>query len=167
MKCSLLAIPAAAWVALSSSCATGAHKQVMTKPGHAQHKPVPKPVAAPPALPLSKRGKVTSISMNEAFALQQSGGALIYDARPGFYYALGHVPGAKSMPKGSCEEEILVRRPEIEAAIAAKKPIIVYCTNFLCADARTVASHLALNGFSSSVMSGGWDSWKESGLPTE
>jgi rhodanese-related sulfurtransferase len=173
MNRSLLTIPSVAALALSS-CASAGHKEVASpthqaaKPGQGAHsKTVPKPVATPPVLPLSQRGTATSISLTDAFALQQSGGAVFYDARPKFYYLTGHIPGALSMPKASCEEEILVRKRELDDAVAAKKPIIVYCTNFLCGDARTVASHLALSGYSSAEMSGGWDSWKESGLPTE
>lgn len=166
MKPTLLAISSAAALALAS-CAGTSGTQAPAQPAPAKPRKAPKIVAKPPSLPMSQRGKTSSISMEEAFALQQSGGALIYDARPKFYYLISHIPGAQSMPKASCEEEILVRKKELNAAVAAKKPIIVYCTNFLCADARTVASHLALNGYSSSVMSGGWDAWKESGLPTE
>ena len=125
------------------------------------------PATLKPALRSSERGRVTSISMSELFALQQSGKVLIYDARPSFFYHLGHLPGAISLPKDGGDAEIQKHESEIKAAIAIKKPIVVYCTNLLCADARTVASHLSSFGYSSAVMSGGWDAWKEAGLPTE
>jgi 3-mercaptopyruvate sulfurtransferase SseA len=124
-----------------------------------------KPVKKQPRL--NGRGKVSSISLTEAFTLQQSGEALIYDARPPFYFALGHLPGAINLPKANCDEQILKREAEIKAALAAKKTIIVYCTNFACPDARTVAIHLASFGHSSSTLTGGWDAWKDAGLPTE
>lgn len=124
-------------------------------------KPRPHPVL------MNGHGKITSISLNDLFALQQSGNVLLYDARPGFFYGLGHIPGAISMPKPECDALIAKREGEIKAAIAAKKTIVVYCTNLLCPDARTVASHLADLGYSSSTLTGGWDSWKEAGLPTE
>ena len=116
---------------------------------------------------MNGRGKISSISIENFFALQQSESVLLFDARPGFFYALGHIPGAISMPKAECDELIAKREAEIKAAIAAKKPIVVYCTNLLCPDARTVANHLAGLGYSSSTLTGGWDSWKEAGLPTE
>jgi rhodanese-related sulfurtransferase len=129
---------------------------------------------APEVAPVAKkkprmngRGKVTSISLTDAFALQQSGKALIYDARPGFFYGLGRIPGAISLPKAKGEEQIAAREPEIKAALAEGKTIIIYCSNSACPDARAVARHLASFGYSSSTLSGGWDSWKESGLPTE
>lgn len=138
-------------------------------------KPASQPVVkqeATPAKPkkpvlMNGRGKITSISLTDAFALQQSGDILLYDARPAFFYSLGHIPGAISLPKNNVEAEIDKREAEIKAAIAAKKPIVVYCTNLLCPDARTVAMHLADRGYSSSTLTGGWESWKESGLPTE
>jgi rhodanese-related sulfurtransferase len=116
---------------------------------------------------MNGRGEITSISLEKLFALQQSGSALIYDARPSFYYSMGHIPGALNLPKANSDAQIIERKAEIESALAAKKTIVVYCTNLTCPDARTVAIHLASFGYSSSTLTGGWDSWKESGLPTE
>ena len=116
---------------------------------------------------LNGRGKLTSISITTFFPLQQSDKILIFDARPLFFYTLGRIPGAISMPKANCDLEIKKREPEIKAAIAAGKTIVVYCTSITCPDARTVAIHLAEFGYSSSTLTGGWDAWKESGLPTE
>ncbi len=130
-------------------------------------KTVAAPLAKPKPVRMNGRGKVTSITLTEAFTLQQSGNVLFFDARPGFFYGLGHIPGAISLPKPDCDAQIVKREAEIKAALAAEKTIVVYCTNLLCPDARTVANHLAGFGYSSSVLSGGWDSWKESGLPTE
>ncbi|RYD27913.1 MAG: hypothetical protein EOP87_20405 [Verrucomicrobiaceae bacterium] len=124
----------------------------------------------PPAkkrLPASQRGEVSSISLAELFELQQSGNVLIYDARPSVFHREGHIPGAISVPKSVAVEAIRVRDPELKAAKAAGKRIVVYCTGILCADARTVARHLASAGYSSSTFSGGWDEWKSAGLPTE
>jgi rhodanese-related sulfurtransferase len=116
---------------------------------------------------LNGRGKITSISIEELFALQQANQALVFDARPAFFYNLGHIPGAVSMPKDKCVELIVQNETEIKAALAAKKTIVVYCTNFACPDARTVATHFSSFAYPSSTLSGGWDSWKEAGLPTE
>jgi rhodanese-related sulfurtransferase len=142
--------------------------------------PEAKPVAAPakkqpaesaekprPKLKASEKGKVTSISLTDAFTHQQSGNALIIDARPGFLHTLSHIPGAISVPRSVADREIAANEAKLKAAAAAKTPIIVYCTGFLCPDARTVANHLADAGYSSSVLEGGWDAWKEGGLPTE
>ena len=154
---------AAAMLMGISSCVQPVH-QHMTDPPAKTEKP---PAAPPKPVRMNGRGKVTSISISDFFVLQQSGKVLIFDARPAFYYHLGHIPGAISLPKPDCDAEITKRESEIKAAIASKTPIVVYCTNLLCPDARTVAIHLADFGYSSSTLTGGWESWKEAGLPTE
>ena len=140
--------------------------------------PPPRPPATPaqppaPAPPFNKpvrmngRGKLSSISLDDFFTLQQSGKALIYDARPAFFYHLGHVPGAISLPKNHCDESINAREAEIKAALAAGKTIIVYCTSFTCPDARTVAIHIAGFGYPAKIFSGGWEAWREADMPGE
>lgn len=116
---------------------------------------------------LNGRGKITSISIEELFALQQSNQVIVFDARPAFFYNLGHIPGAISMPKVKCDEFITQKEAEIKAALAAKKTIVIYCTNFACPDARTVAMHFSSFAYPTSTLTGGWDTWKEAGLPTE
>ena len=116
---------------------------------------------------MNGRGKVSSISLTDFFPLHESGKVLLFDARPGFFYSLGHIPGAINLPKDGCDAQIDKRESELKAAIAAKKTIVIYCTNLLCPDARAVATHLADRGYSSAVLSGGWETWKDSGMPTE
>lgn len=145
------------------SCAQPAHEQTKAI---AKNKTETTPKSHRPVR-INGRGKVTSISLTDFFPLQQSGKVLLYDARPYFFYALSHIPGAISMPKQNCDEEIEKRESEIKSALADGKSVVVYCTNIACPDARTVAIHLADYGYSSSTLTGGWDTWKESGLPTE
>jgi rhodanese-related sulfurtransferase len=144
-----------------ASCTPPVQKAPEIKAETAGKKATPRPVR------MNGRGKVSSISLTEAFTLQQSDTALILDARPRFFYSLGHIPGALSFPKSDCDALIAKHEDQIKSAIAAKKTVVVYCTNLLCPDARTVANHLAGSGYSSSTLTGGWESWKESGLPTE
>ncbi len=160
-----LPIALAAGTLLTVSCVPRSKQEPAKPQSVAKTQPAPDRTKRP--VLMNGRGKVTSISLTDAFALQQSGNVLLYDARPAFFYALGHIPGAISLPKNHGDAEIDKHEGEIKAAIAAKKPIVVYCTNLLCPDARTVAMHLADRGYSSSTLTGGWDSWKESGLPTE
>jgi rhodanese-related sulfurtransferase len=123
----------------------------------AEETPVSQPVA----------GRVTRIMLGDLFALQQTGEALIYDVRPAFIYRLGHIPGAVSWPKSSFDSQIAQRETEIRAAKAAKKPVVIYCTDLACPDARTVAYALADRGHSVTILEGGWDAWKAGDLPTE
>lgn len=116
---------------------------------------------------MNGRGEVTSISIEQFFTLQQSGKTLIFDARPGFLYALGHIPGAVNLTKHNCDEAIFKREAEIKAALAEGKTLIVYCSSLTCPDARTVAIHLSGFGYPAAIYSGGYDGWKEAGMPTE
>ena len=135
--------------------------------------PAPQPVAKEsfksrkPLLKKSEQGEVSSISLEKVFAHQQSGDALIYDARPSVLFNQGHIAGAINTPNSVIEDVIEVRAPELKAAKASGKPIIVYCSGPLCKDSRTVARRLASHGYSSSVFSGGWEAWKAAELPTE
>jgi rhodanese-related sulfurtransferase len=115
----------------------------------------------------SGQGKVVTISLTDGFTKHQSGESLFIDARPAYLFEQGHIAGAISIPRPTCDEAIEAQEQQLKAAIASKKSLVVYCTGFLCADARTVANHLADFGYSSSILEGGWDSWKASELPTE
>jgi rhodanese-related sulfurtransferase len=140
-------------------------------------KPAPQQPVKPPSVPAVKekaapkppapRGRITSISMEDLYLLHQNGQVMLLDARPSFFYSLGHIQGAISMPSGGSAEHIKLREEEIKTSLAAKKTIVLYCTNASCPDARAVAANFAEAGYPCSVLAGGYESWKESGLPTE
>ncbi len=116
---------------------------------------------------MNGRGKLSSISLSDCFTRQQSGEIILFDARPAFFYALGHIPEAISMPKDGGEAAIDKHEAQIKSALAAGKTVVVYCTNLLCPDARAVAIRLNDRGYNASTLTGGWESWKEAGLATE
>ena len=116
---------------------------------------------------MNDRGKIDTIPLADFFTLQQSGKALIFDARPAFFYSLGHIPGAISLSKNRCDDAIHARETEIKAAVAAGKTIVVYCSSSSCPDARTVAIHLSGFGFPAKIFYGGMDEWREASMPTE
>jgi rhodanese-related sulfurtransferase len=122
--------------------------------------PIKKPVSTPD-------GKVTRIALGDLFPLQQSGEVLLYDVRPSFYHSLGHIPGSVNWPKSSYASQLPAREAEIRAAQAAGRPVVLYCTDLACPDARGVASQLASRGHSVKVLEGGWEAWKAGGLPTD
>jgi rhodanese-related sulfurtransferase len=128
--------------------------------------PQPLPVAPEPERRI-QLGKVTAVSVADFFVLQQSESVLTLDARPGFYFNLGHIPGAIHLPKSDFSARFPKREKEIKAALAAGKTIVIYCTDLQCPDARALATRLAQSGYSSSVLTGGWAAWKESGLLVE
>lgn len=129
-------------------------------------KPTETSVSKKPASP-PKQARISSISLTDLFALQETGQVLIFDARPRFHYGMGHLPGAVNLPKSDCVSQIKKREPEIKAAQATGKTIVIYCAGVTCPDARTVANHLSAGGFPSSIFSGGWEAWKASGLSVE
>ncbi|MFZ9940920.1 MAG: rhodanese-like domain-containing protein [Luteolibacter sp.] len=116
---------------------------------------------------MNGRGEVSSISLDEMFALQSSGNALIFDARPGYLFHLGHIPGAESLPKSNCENAIDEMDERLKATVASGKTIVVYCSGLMCPDARAVAYHISGYGHPAKIFSGGYNAWKSAGLPTD
>jgi rhodanese-related sulfurtransferase len=149
-----------------AACASPAKPSAATAPQANPEAPAGKPKYKKPVR-MNGRGDISSISLEDFFALQQSGKALIFDARPPFFYNIGHIPGAINLPKNNCDEAIHNREDEIKSALAAGKSIAVYCTNITCPDARAVANHISGFGYPAAIFSGGWDAWKDAGMPTE
>jgi 3-mercaptopyruvate sulfurtransferase SseA len=116
---------------------------------------------------MNGRGKISSVSFEDFFALHQSGKALIYDARPAFFYNISHIPGAINLPRGTTDEQIAARESEIRKALAEGKSIVTYCTGYTCPDARTLADHISGFGHPVSIFSGGWHAWAEAEMPVE
>lgn len=118
-----------------------------------------------PAAPA--RGRVAVIDMSTLFTLQQGGKVLVFDVRPSFVNAFGHLPGAINWPRYSFDEAYARHEPEIKAALAADKMVVLYCTDAACPDSRAVAERLADKGFTVSVLEGGYNAWKDAGMPVE
>lgn len=132
--------------------------------------PTAKPTAAAPAKPTAapvKAGTLSSIDLTALFPHQQAGTVLLYDARPGFVAGFGKIPGAISWPKHHFDTRLFQSEAEIRAAKAAGKPVVIYCTDAACPDARAVAEKLVARGHDVAILDGGFEVWKEAGLPTE
>jgi rhodanese-related sulfurtransferase len=127
----------------------------------------PAPRKPEPAAPPEKSGKLTVIDITTLFPRQQAGTVLLYDARPGFVAGFGKIPGAISWPRGDFDARLARSETEIRAAKAAGKPVVFYCTDAACPDARAMAERLAARGHDVSILEGGYALWKEAGLPTE
>ena len=128
---------------------------------------VPAASRTKPAPPAVKPGKLSAIDVTALFPRQQAGTVLIFDARPAFVAAFGKIPGAVSWPRGDFDSGIAVHEAEIRAAKQAGKPVVIYCTDAACPDARAMAEKLAARGHDISILDGGFAVWKEAGLPTE
>lgn len=123
-------------------------------------------VAGGPAAAVAP-GRVTRIMLGDFFARQQSGDVLIYDVRPAFFHSMGSIPGSINWPKSAYQNQLSRRESEIRDAAAAGWPVVLYCTDLACPDARDIATRLAARGHSVSVLEGGWEAWKAGGLPLE
>lgn len=123
-------------------------------------------VESEPSTPVSApaKGQISKIDIATLFGLQSEGSVLLVDVRPRFFYNIDHIPGAISMPLKSFEEEFPATRSQLDAAVAADKAIVLYCTDENCPDGRATARKLAVEGYSTAVYTGGWKEWKTAGL---
>lgn len=127
--------------------------------------PMSKPVKMPPRLEI--KGSSNSIGMDDFFALQQTGGALIYDVRVPYFYKVDHIPGAINWPHNEYDAQVQERDLEIQKALNAGKKVVLYCFSPLCPEARNVAKKLSRRDYNVYVLGAGIDSWRDAGLPLE
>ena len=111
-----------------------------------------------------KPGAITELDLGRLIELRDDGKALLVDVRPGMFYSLGHIPGAESLPKKSFTGRFPGRKADLDAAVAAGKVIVLYCTNAECPDGFAVAQKLAPMGYSVSLYKGGWNEWEAMGF---
>lgn len=96
----------------------------------------------------------------DLYQLVQGKAALIFDVRPGIFHKMGNIPGSISWPENAFERDLARHEPRIRSANSQNTPIVIYCTDLACPDAVTVATKLAVLGYSVSVLEGGYDTWK-------
>jgi rhodanese-related sulfurtransferase len=146
-----------------SSCAD--FQPEKAEPADAIVTPNSKPVKMPPTN--RKLGSSEGIGLDDFFAAQQSGNALIYDVRIPYFYAIDHIPGAINWPYTHYEAQVQKRDIEIQKALKEGKQVVLYCFSLTCPEARNVAKNLARRDYDVRVLSMGIDSWREAGLPLE
>jgi sulfur-carrier protein adenylyltransferase/sulfurtransferase len=92
--------------------------------------------------------------------VKDSNGKIIIDVRETDEFRLGYIPGAISIPRGFLELRIEEKIPE------RKQPIILYCAGG--SRSLLAANNLRDLGYTNVVsLRGGFNGWKESGLPFE
>lgn len=146
-----------------SSCAD--MPPVEPETAYADVTPKSKPVRMPPTN--RKLGSSEGIALDDFFALQQSGEALIYDVRVPYFYAIDRIPGAINWPYTHYDAQVQKRDIEIQKALKEGKPVVLYCFNLGCPEARNVAKKLARRDYNVRVLTMGIDSWRDAGLPME
>jgi rhodanese-related sulfurtransferase len=104
--------------------------------------------------------KIRVIPLSVALEKFQSLEIVFIDARPMEEFALGHIPGAVSIPFQSLEEQFLT----IGRLIDSGKELVVYCKNRECDDSLLLAIELQTMGCSNLVLYvDGFELWKKHG----
>ncbi|HEY2523564.1 MAG TPA: rhodanese-like domain-containing protein [Candidatus Binataceae bacterium] len=117
-------------------------------------------VTAPPF----KIAPAATVGLPEFRSAVETGGTLIFDARPSVFFEQGHVPGALNLARDDFASDYRKLAPVLKTA--TDKPIIVYCSGGDCHDSRLVANALVSLGFNDvRVFTGGWEAWSKAGLP--
>lgn len=94
----------------------------------------------------------------------QGGSSLLIDARSREGFAEGHLPGARSLPRGEFERLLAGLRAEVPFST----PLIVYCSGYGCSDSFILAEQLIAAGYRQvRVYEGGFPEWRDAGLPVE
>ena len=157
---SWLQVTVVALATLLVSC-TGVTQEEVIPPGRL---PLQDEEPAPLRKEARVEGKITRVDIGTLYQLPEEGGALLVDVRPSFFFNLGHIPGAISMPLKKFDLQFPTIRSQFEAALEGGRVVVLYCTNEKCPDGLIAARKLAKLGYSTSVYKGGWKEWQDAGL---
>lgn len=103
------------------------------------------------------------VELDEVRELQGST-TLLIDARSRTAFAEGHLPGARSLPRG----EEVAGVGALQAEVPLSTPLIVYCSGYDCTDSFALAESLIAAGYRHvRVFEGGFPEWRDAGLPVE
>jgi rhodanese-related sulfurtransferase len=92
------------------------------------------------------------------------GNALLIDARTRDAYLEGHLPGARSLPRGANDEQLEI----FHRQVPPDRPLIIYCSGYGCPDSFVLAERLLADGYRDvRVYEGGLPEWADAGLPVE
>ena len=106
------------------------------------------------------RSKITEISVEEAKAQLDKGGAIFMDCREPREYKQGHIPGAINIPRGLLEFKIAKVAPD------KTTKIVMYCRSG--GRASLACCSLEPMGYKNVVsIRGGWLAWTKAGYPVE
>jgi rhodanese-related sulfurtransferase/DNA-binding MarR family transcriptional regulator len=100
--------------------------------------------------PVSREGLVERL---------RDGLVTVLDVRPEDEFALGHVPGALSIPLRQLEQRL--------AELPRKQEIVAYCRGPYCVLSFEAVAELRAHGFKVRRLEDGFPEWKAAGLPVE
>ena len=103
---------------------------------------------------------VTMISLEDAKALFDKGGAVFLDCREPDEYKMGHIPGAINIPRGLLEFQITSKVPDKNANIV----MVCKTGGRACLACQSIGEMGYKNA---KDMEGGWMAWEKAGYPVE
>lgn len=118
------------------------------------------------AQPVASNGPaaVPVLSLEAFIQVSRQPGVVILDARTYEDFQEAHVPGARSLPYASSEEQTAA----VLSDVGYDREIVVYCSGSDCEAAEEVALQLREHGYADvRVFSGGWDEWIAGNQPIE
>lgn len=108
--------------------------------------------------------RVKTLPSGEAIRLHSSGEALFVDLREPHEMALGAVPSAISVPRGTLEFRVDPESPFFLEEFASNKPLVLYCQ--LAARSALAAATLMDMGIENVAhIGGGFAAWRDDGGP--
>jgi len=126
--------------------------------------PATKPAAEDQAGSSLEESGAREISIEDAWALFQSKGAIFTDSRHRADFEAGHIQGAIHLYAADADTWL----SDFLSAAEPQTSIVAYCDGEDCQLARELAELLFLNGFEKvRYLRNGWTRWREKGFPVE
>ena len=160
-----LHMPVLVVAALLVSCIGITHEEEILPPGTlpGQEEEPARPRVVQGEEP-GRKGKISQVDIGSLFQLREEGRVFLVDVRPAFFFKLGHIPGAISLPLKKFDSEFPGLQSQFDAALEGGRVVVLYCTNEQCPDGLRMADELSGLGYSTAVYKGGWKEWKAAGL---
>ena len=105
------------------------------------------------------RDELEPVSREDLLTRLRDGLVTVLDVRPEDEFALGHLPGALSVPLSALEQRL--------AEVPRDKEIVAYCRGPYCVLSFEAVAALRARGFRVRRLVDGFPEWKASGLPVE
>ena len=105
------------------------------------------------------RDALEPVSREDMISRLRDGLVTVLDVRPEDEYALGHLPGALSIPLSKLEDRL--------GEVPADREVIAYCRGPYCVLSFEAVAALRAKGYLVRRLEDGYPEWKAAGLPVE
>ena len=105
------------------------------------------------------RDALEPVSREDMISRLRDGLVTVLDVRPEDEYALGHLPGALSIPLSKLEDRL--------GELPADREVIAYCRGPYCVLSFEAVAALRAKGYLVRRLEDGYPEWKAAGLPVE